>query len=66
VNDVDATGAGRPARGSDSRTNGWGRVEICGELARQRAEGLQLEIRRLAKRCGVEVTRLVVERVTHE
>jgi hypothetical protein len=59
-------GGERSGGESESPINGGARVEIGGDLARQRAEALQLEIRRLAKRYGVEVRRLAVEKVTTE
>lgn len=37
------------------------RIEITGELDRQAAEALQLELRRLARRYGVAVENLVIE-----
>lgn len=37
------------------------RIEISGDLGRHAVEALQLEIRRLAKRHGVEITELRIE-----
>lgn len=39
------------------------RVALTAALDREEAEALRLEIRRLAKRCGVELASLRVERV---
>ena len=40
------------------------RLEIAGDLARQDVEALELEIRRLAKRNGVEISDLRIEKVS--
>lgn len=37
------------------------RIEISGDLGRHAVEALQLEIRRLAKRHGVEISELRIE-----
>ena len=42
------------------------RIEISGDLGRHAVEALQLEIRRLAKRHGVEITELRIETVDDE
>ena len=42
------------------------RMEIAGDLGRHAAEALQLEIRRLAKRHGVEITDLRIEKEVDE
>jgi hypothetical protein len=42
------------------------RMEIAGNLGRHAAEALQLEIRRLAKRHGVEIAELRIEKVVDE
>jgi hypothetical protein len=39
------------------------RIAITGNMTRHDAEALQLEIRRLAKRYGVEIKALKVERI---
>lgn len=39
------------------------RFEITGDLDRQAAEALELELRRLAQRHGVEITELRIETV---
>ena len=39
------------------------RIEIIGTLDRHAVEVLQIEVRRLAKRCGVEIETLRVERL---
>lgn len=38
------------------------RLEIVGDLGRQDVEALELEIRRLAKRSGVEILELRIEK----
>jgi hypothetical protein len=42
------------------------RMEIGGDLGRHAAEALQLEIRRLAKRHGVEIADLRIEKEVDE
>lgn len=42
------------------------RIEIAGDLDRHAVEALQLEIRRLAKRYGVEIKGLRIEKVVDE
>jgi len=42
------------------------RIEITGNLDRHAVEALQLELRRLAKRTGVDIQELRVERVEAE
>lgn len=39
------------------------RIKIAGDLARQDVEALELEIRRLASRTGVDITAVRIERV---
>ena len=39
------------------------RLEIAGDLDRQAIEALQLEIRCLAKRYGIDITKVRIERV---
>lgn len=39
------------------------RLEITGDLDRQALEALHLEIRRLAKRYGIDITRIQIEKV---
>ena len=41
-------------------------IEISGDLGRHVVEALQLEIRRLARRHGVEITELRIETVDDE
>ncbi len=42
------------------------RIEIGGDMDRVVAEMLQLEIRRLAKRCGLDIKELRIEKVAEE
>jgi|GEM_PF-3009368 type IV pilus biogenesis protein CpaD/CtpE len=56
-----------PSRGDDRKekdsAEAGHRIEITGTLDRHGAEALQLELRRLAKRYGVEIKRLRVEKL---
>lgn len=42
------------------------RLEITGDFDRQALEALQLEIRRLAKRYGIDITKIEIEKVREE
>jgi hypothetical protein len=42
------------------------RIEIVGDLGRQEVEALELEIRRLAKRSGVQISKLRIEKVSDD